>query len=82
MFADALLVIPLYNIMRLATLIVVGIARGVLAAVILFITLSNSLSPRDVYLTLLLGVLALAIVEIVHYILLYARIKHAIRLDG
>lgn len=88
--ADALLIIPVYTFLyivmpvyasaRSATLIMIGVARGTLAALCVFLVLSDSLSDRDRFILMLLGVLLSAIVEIVFFALLYFKLRRTFKL--
>jgi len=77
---DALLVIPVYRLLPHPTLIMVGMARGALAALCVYIIAARSLIEHDALVILLLGILALTIANVVHGILFYLRMRRAFRL--
>ena len=77
---DALLVIPVYRLLPHPTLIMVGMARGALAALCIYIIAARSLIEYDALVMLLLGILALTIANVVHGILFYLRMRRAFRL--
>lgn len=78
--ADALLIIPTYRLLPHPTLIMVGMARGTLAALCIYIIAARSLTDHDALVVLLLGILALTITSVVSGILFYLRMRRAFRL--
>lgn len=87
---DALLVIPFYTFLYItmpkyasahsATLIMIGVARGTLALLCMFLVLADSLSDHDRFLLMLLGVGIAAGVEIVFFALLYFKLRKSFKL--
>ena len=78
--ADALLIIPTYRLLPHPTLIMVGMARGTLAAVCVYVIAAHDLTEHDALVVLVLGILALTITSVVHGVLFYLRMRRAFRL--